>query len=359
LQLESLCDGSTCVFIAWRRCRTLKSFRRDRPHFGKEVKAIQERARGASGIATLHGSGAQASSGRVAGKATGTRVTCGNQQDIGRETGAFIAAIDAHFALFEWLTQAFECRALELGEFVEKEHPAVCARKFARTERTSTAKQRLSGNAVVRSTKGCALRKQVHRAMQGLKRSEFERAVLGWRGQELGNAPGEHAFAGAGRALQEQRMAPRNGQNGSGTCMFLPAYLVESLGCARQVLRGPSRYPAAVEGRKGPFARFRCGPCAQTLNQLLQVCWSDRLNLCELGLGEAFWGNQHMSAMGEACHGSKKYPARSRSQAAGKIKFSDREHRMIERWDLMGGKQERASESEVDRKPALWKQSRN
>jgi hypothetical protein len=117
-------------------------------------------------VATVCRRSANAVTGWMAGKTTGTRVARGNQQDIRRETGAFIAAFDAHFAFFEWLTQAFKSGALKFGKLVEKQHSTVCPREFAGAKWTATAEQCLGRNAVVGRTKRSALWKRVHRAMK-------------------------------------------------------------------------------------------------------------------------------------------------------------------------------------------------
>lgn len=147
----------------------MKPFGSDGPHFCEEVKAIEEWARSATRVATLRRRSTEATAGWMAGKATRARVARCDEQNICGETGAFIAAFDADFAFFEGLAQALEGGALKLGELVEKEHPAVGAREFTGPKWAPAAEQRLSRNAVVRGTKRRALRKRLHRAMQGLE----------------------------------------------------------------------------------------------------------------------------------------------------------------------------------------------
>ncbi len=119
----------------------------------------------------------------MTGKATRTRIACGDEQYICRKAGAFVAALDTHFAFFERLAQAFEGGALKLGKFVKEEDATVSTREFTRTQWTAAAEQRLRRNTVMRRSKRSLMRKALNRAMQGFERSQLEREILRWNGK--------------------------------------------------------------------------------------------------------------------------------------------------------------------------------
>lgn len=166
LDLKCALNRGARVFVARWGCRTLKAFSGDRTHFGKQVESIEQGARSAPCVATLCSRSANACACRVACEAARAWIACGDEQYISREAGAFIAAFDPYLLFFEGLPKPFEGGALKLGEFVKKQHSAVSAREFARTQGPSTAKERLRRNTVVRSSKGGLLRQALHRAMQ-------------------------------------------------------------------------------------------------------------------------------------------------------------------------------------------------
>ena len=183
-----------------------------RGHFEEQVDAIEQRPGELAAVAGDLVGRASAAPVRVAVVAAGAGVHRRDELEAGREFGPAGGAGDGDVAGFEGLAQGFEHAAVEFGEFVEEQHAVVRQADFAWARGAATAHQRRRGGRVVRRTHGAqAPAFGPEAAFDGMHGGAFEGFVIVHGGQQAGQALGEHGFAGAGRAIEEQRVLPAGG----------------------------------------------------------------------------------------------------------------------------------------------------
>ena len=178
----------------------------DRRHFDVQVQPVEQRAGNAREVPGDRLRRADAVPGRVAEVPAGARV---HRRDEHRGAGVGDRsphAGDGDPAVFDGLAQDLHRGAREFRQLVQKQHAVVRERDFAGARDAAAPGQPGGGNGVVR-------RAERPRADQRGARREDPRDGVNLRrldgllkrhlGQDGGQPPREHAFAGAGRADEQ------------------------------------------------------------------------------------------------------------------------------------------------------------
>ena len=122
-------------------------------------------------------------------------------------------AVDPHLSVFEGLAQLVEHCPAKFGQLIEKQHPMVSEGQFPRPGLGAAADQPRGGAAVVGASKGAGLQQALAAVQQSGHRVD-RRQLEGFGGiegrQQPGEALGQHRFAAARRAAEQQVMPPRS-----------------------------------------------------------------------------------------------------------------------------------------------------
>ena len=118
--------------------------------------------------------------------------------------------MDPYFPVFQRLAQLVEHRPPEFGQFIEEQHPVVGQGQLARARQAATAEQPRCGAAVVGAPKGPGFQQALAAVQQPGHRVDGRElkglgGVQGW--QQAGQSLGQHRFAAAGRAAEQEVMA--------------------------------------------------------------------------------------------------------------------------------------------------------
>src|SRR5690606_10932175 len=119
-----------------------------------QVNAVEQRTGKLGAVALYLFRRAPTASGRIAEIAAGAGVHGGDQLEAGREAHLVARPGDHDLATFQGLAKGFQHLAVELRQFVEKEHPLVRQADLARSRPAAATDQRRAGGTVVGLAEG-------------------------------------------------------------------------------------------------------------------------------------------------------------------------------------------------------------
>ena len=119
-----------------------------------QIDAIQKRATDLAHITLDLRRRAVAVAPRVGAVTAGTRIECGDEHEVRRVRGGGQGAADRHPPIFERLPQYLERAAIELGQFVKKQHPVMREADLPRRGGRATTRQSRVTDRVVRLAEG-------------------------------------------------------------------------------------------------------------------------------------------------------------------------------------------------------------
>ena len=177
----------------------------DARHFQEHVDAVQQWLGDAAAVFALLFRGAVV--------APGAGIHGGDELETGGEFGLVSGPGDGDMAVFQGLAQDFQHFAVKLGQFVQKQHAVVRQGNLSGPGRGAAADQGHAGGGVVRTADDApppAGRVQALVADGGDGR-RFQGFGLGHGRQDVGQAGGEHGFAGARGTAHEHGVAAGGG----------------------------------------------------------------------------------------------------------------------------------------------------
>ncbi len=175
----------------------------DGGHLYVDVDPVQERPGNPGTVTVDHERRARALVYRVGKVAAWAGVHSGDQHDAGGIGNRGERAGDGDAAVLHWLTQHLENVLLELGEFIQKEHPVMRERHLARLRGVAAADQPHVGDGVVRGAEGTGGDERVvplQKPHHAVDLGRLDRLLEEHGREDGGDAPGQHGLAGTGRA---------------------------------------------------------------------------------------------------------------------------------------------------------------
>ena len=185
-----------------------------RRDFDVDVDAVEQRARNFRDVALNLRGRAVAFARGIAEESARARIHRGSEHEARRKRDGKRGTSDGHAAFFERLAHHFQDVALELRQLVKKNDAVVAERYFSRARHRAAADQSRITDGMVRGA-------ERPRADQTARRLKDSRDAVNPRGldgflerhrrHDRGDALGQHGFAGAGRANQQNVVATRAG----------------------------------------------------------------------------------------------------------------------------------------------------
>ena len=202
--------------LAWRRNLEL------------EIDAIEQRPGQAPAVAPDLVRRAMTAAVQVAEETAGAGIHRRHQLEARRKRGAARSARNGDLPGFERLAQRFQHAAIEFRQLVEKQHAAMRKGNLPGPRRIAATHQRRCRSRMVRRAvrpHAPALRPEAARS--GVDRRDFERIVLGQRGQQRRQPRREHRFSGAGWTEHQHAVTARGGNLQRAFRVHLAAYFRE------------------------------------------------------------------------------------------------------------------------------------
>jgi len=178
----------------------------DGGNFDVDVDAVEKRAGNFCDVALDDGRSAVTLAGGVAEVAARTGIHGGGKHEARRKRDGRGGARDGDGTVFERLAHDFEYVALKFGELIEEENAVMTERNFARARNGAAANEARIADGVMRRAKRARADEAAgifERARNGMNARGFDGFFERHRGKNRGNALGEHSFASAGRADEE------------------------------------------------------------------------------------------------------------------------------------------------------------
>ena len=199
-------------------------------HLDLQVDAIEQRPGKPGPVALDHGRRAAATVLGIALVTAGTGIHRCHQHERRRIGQALRCATDADLAILERLPQHLQDILLELGQFIEEQHPVVSQRHLARPGMSAAADQAGIGDGVVRRAEHPPGDQRLTGGEQTEDRvdlGDFEGFLEGLRRQDRRNAAGQHGLAAAGRSDHQDVVPTGRGDFESPLDMPLAAHFGE------------------------------------------------------------------------------------------------------------------------------------
>ena len=185
------------------------------------------------------------------------RVHGRDEHERARQRDPAGAAGDADLAVFQRLAEHLQGGALELRQFVEKEHAVVRERDFTGARDRAAAEQRDVRDRVMRRAKRAGIPAHVRRQRpprRGVDAQDLELLLERRRRHDGRDAFRDHGFSGARRTDHQQIVAPGDGHLDGAAQGVLSLDLGEIRHGGRFRRWRPQRAPAGGQGRERGFA---------------------------------------------------------------------------------------------------------
>src|SRR5271157_4212790 len=292
--------------------------------FDVNVDAVEKRAGDLGHVTLNHGRGALALAGLVVEEAAGAGIHGRGEHKARGEANRHGGAGDGDGVVFQGLAQDLEDVAGKLRKLVEEEQAVVSQRDLAGSGDDAAADQSGVGDGVMRRAEG-ALGDEalcgVEDAGDGVNLGGFQRLIEGERGEDGGQALGQHGFARAGRADHENVMAAGGGHLEGALGRLLAAHVLEVQGEVLQL---------AEQGLSGDAIGLALNDAHDHGVEQLQHVeqrggGKDVDALDDGGFGGVGSGQNQVGNAFFAGHNGHRQHSRNRAHAAVKAQFADQE----------------------------------